>query len=116
MSLKDRIRKLEAKLKHKDAPTPEKYLQTHRRQVARLHAKIAGFFGGSTIYTEEDREIVEGDTPEDARRDADTVKRWGKAQGVSEEEIASHAEIARQKLQALGRKVPEQGPREEDRN
>ncbi len=102
MSLRDRIRKLEQRLKHQDAPTSQQYLQAHRRNVARLHAKIVGFFG------EPPPAPPEGDTPEQRRKDEETIRRWQKAQGVSEEEIAGQAETARAKLRALGRRTSDE--------
>jgi len=45
MSLRDHIRRLEAKAEAKNASGPQTYLLAYREQMARLREKVAGFSG-----------------------------------------------------------------------
>ena len=103
MSLHDRIRKLEARAEGADAPTPEEFLAADRRGTARLHRKMAEEWGMRGMFTDEDRDLLEGDGAEQAEADADIIHRWRVSQGVTDEVIAAMAERAREKLLGVGK-------------
>ncbi len=92
--LRSRLSRLEQRAKI-DMPTPQEYLQAHRRTVARLHEKWADELGDpeGSLLTEEDYAILADDTPEQRRKDEEVVEAWSR-----EVDLGTEADAARARL------------------
>ena len=92
--LEQRVAQLEQKRRKPDTSKPswEEMYAAQQRRLARTKARLTGKY-------------PEGDTPEQAQKDADTVRRWNRAEGIGEEDLAGIAEQARDKLRNVGRRA-----------
>ena len=90
MGLKDRLDRLEAQAERQNVPTWAEYEAASERERLRTlvsaYSKLGdspGSAPGQTL-SEEDRELLEGDTPEQQARDRNVIERWERAQGVTD--------------------------------
>lgn len=60
---------------HDDIPTPEEFEATRKRELARLNLRLTDITG-EKFFTQEDRAILEGDTPRQETQDREIVRRW----------------------------------------
>ncbi len=95
MGFRDRLRRLEREADRAETPTPQEYLQAHRRIVARLHERWADEIGDpeGSLLTEEDYAILADDTPEQRRKDEEVVEAWSR-----EVDLGTEVDEARAKL------------------
>ena len=106
MNLHDRLRRLEARVKRKSAPTQAEYdsARNHQRVRTLLSAffKMLGEERSRRRLSEKDRALLEGDSEEQHKQDRDVIARYEEAHGVHYD-LDTLAEQARQKLREVGR-------------
>ncbi len=95
MGLRERLRRLEREAERAETPTPQEYLQAHRRTVAWLHERWADELGDpeGSLLSEEDYAILAADTPEQRRKDEEVVEAWSR-----EVDLGTEADAARTRL------------------
>lgn len=81
----DRLRRLEEALVYE--PKVDEYLGAKNREEVRALCKLAELlapygFDGGYLFTEENRRMLEEDTPEARERDREIVEGWYRAHGV----------------------------------
>lgn len=89
--LEQRVARLEQKRRKPDTSKPswEEYLVAEQRRLARTKSRLTG-------------EPVPGDSPEQAARDEDVIRRYERAEGIGEGDLAGVAEQCRDKLRSIG--------------
>jgi uncharacterized protein YmfQ (DUF2313 family) len=92
--LEQRIARLEARHKQPDTskPSEEEHDAARGRNLARAKARLTG-------------EPVPGDSPEQAAKDAEIIRRWERVEGIGAEDMAGLAEQVREKLRSVGSRV-----------